>query len=208
MLTHVLATVLLFATEAGGGEAPHAEEEVNPILPEINEIIWGGLTFALLFIVLRMFAFPAIKKSLKAREDRIRGDLEAAEQAKAEAQSVLEDYQRQLADARNEAGRIIEESRRAADDLRKELMAKAESEAAELRTRAQADIDATIAQAKADLQRQVAGFAVTLAEKIVERSLDRDAQQGLIDRYIDELGQMAPSGPGGRGVPAETGATS
>lgn len=193
----MLATLLLAAEE---GEA-----SFNPILPEMNEIIWGSLAFLVLFAVLAKLAFPAIQKSLKAREDRIRGDLEAAESAKGEANRVLEDYRRQLADARNEAGRIIEESRRAADDLRRELMAKAESEAAELRARAQADIDATVAQAKADLQREVADFAVSLAEKVVERSLDRDAQQALIDRYIEQVGAMSPAA---RGVPEGTGSRS
>jgi len=190
-MQQVLASILVFAAEADGG---HEVEEVNPILPEMNEIIWGGLTFFILLLVLKKFAFPAIQKSLKAREDRIRNDLESAEASKVEAQGVLDEYQRQLADARNEAGRIIEESRKAADDLRKELMAKAESDAAELRGRAQADIDATVAQARADLQRQVADFAVSLAEKVVESNLDHSAQQRLIDSYIEELGTMSGTG--------------
>jgi F-type H+-transporting ATPase subunit b len=170
-----------------------AEQEApNPILPATKEIVWGALAFLAVFLVLRAKAYPAIKAGLKQREDRIRADLEAAEQSKMQANGILEQYQRQLSDARNEAGRIIDEARKAADDLRRELMAKAESEAAELRQRAQADIDATVSRAKADLQREVASFAVTIAERVVERSLDRDAQLALIDRYINEVGGMQP----------------
>jgi F-type H+-transporting ATPase subunit b len=193
---HVLATIVTLAAEEPGGET------FNPILPETNEIIWGAISFFALFIVLRAKAFPAIRASLKAREDRIRADLEAAEAAKVEAQELLEEYQRQLADARNEAGRIIEEARRSAEQVRRDLIGKAEAEAAELRARAQADIDATIEQARADLQRQMADFAISLAEKIVERSLDRDAQRDLIQRYIAELERLPEAG----GVPEEAGA--
>ena len=181
-----MITALVLTAETGG-------EKFNPILPATNEIIYGGLAFIVLFVVLSKHAMPAIRASLRAREDRIRGDLEAAESAKTEAQRVLDDYRRQLADARNEADRIIDESRRAADGVRRELMAKAESEAAALLARAQADIEATVAQVRADLQRRVADLAITLAEKVVERSLDRQAQLELVNRYIEEVGAM-PAG--------------
>lgn len=183
--------LLLAAAEKGGHETVEAP---NPILPEMNEVIWGVISFAVLFVAISKFALPAIRKAMKDREDRIRGDLEQAEQSKQQAQTVFDDYQRQLADARNEAGRIIEESRKAADELRKDLMVKAEDEAAALRARVQGDVDATVARAKADLQREAADFAVTLAEKVVQRSLDRDAQTALIDRYIAEVGGMTPNG--------------
>jgi F-type H+-transporting ATPase subunit b len=52
---------------------------------------------------------------MEARTERIRGDLEGAEAAKAEAQTVLDEYRAQLADAKAEAGRIIEEARQAAE---------------------------------------------------------------------------------------------
>jgi F-type H+-transporting ATPase subunit b len=175
-----------------------AAEKFNPILPATNEIIWGTIAFFALYAVLQWKAFPAIRESLKAREDRIRSDLEAAEGAKAEAQEVLEEYQAQLADARNEAGRIIEEARQSAEQVRKDLIAKAENEAAELRSRAQADIDATLEQARADLQRQMGDFAVSLAEKIVERSLDREAQRDLVERYIAEVDALSGDRQGAR----------
>jgi F-type H+-transporting ATPase subunit b len=174
----------------GGLLAAQGGKPFNPILPEPNEMIWGTLSFLVLFAVLVKFGFPAIRQSLKEREDRIRGDLEAAEQAKNEAQQKLEEYQRQLSDARGEANRIIEEARQAAEEVRRDLTAKAEQEAAEMRERAQADLEATVSQTRSQLQRQMADFAVGLAEKIVEKSLDRDAQRSLIDRYIEQVSSM------------------
>jgi F-type H+-transporting ATPase subunit b len=164
-----------------------AVETFNPILPATNEIIYGALAFLVLFVVLSKLALPALRATLEARQNRIRSDLEAAEQSRAEARQVLDEYRHQLAAARSEAGRILDDARRAADELRQELLAKAEAETAELRQRAQADLEATAAQVRADLQRQMADLAVSLAEKVVERSLDRSAQLELIDRYIEQV---------------------
>jgi F-type H+-transporting ATPase subunit b len=170
-----------------GGTVDDCQEAPNPILPETNEIIWGGLSFLILFVLLAKFAFPAVKKAMDERSDRIRQSIDDAERQKAEAQQVLDDYQRQLGDARSEAGRIIEEARQSADAMRRELQAKAEAGAAEIRQKAQADVDAMVAQARADLQTRVAEMSIQLAERVVERSLDRESNLRLIDNYIREL---------------------
>ena len=177
-----------------------AAEKFNPILTETNEIIYGALAFIVLFVVLSKVAMPAIRATLEAREQRIRNDLESAETTRIEAEQILDRYRRQLADAGNEAARIIEDARRVADDVRREFIAKAKSEAAEVRDRAQADLEATVARVRADLERQVADLAITLAEKVVEHSLDRAAQLELVDRYIEQVGAR----PGARGVPEAT----
>lgn len=167
-----------------GFEAP------NPVLPKLNEVIWGGLSFLLVLVVLLKFGFPALKKGLAARQEKIREDLESAERARTGAESELEEYRRHLAQARDEAGRIIEEARQAADGLRRDLVAKAEADAAELRQRAADDIRLASERAMSDLQTRVGDLSIELAEKIVERNLDRDTQVALIESYINEVGSQ------------------
>ena len=65
-----------------GGAIDDCQEAPNPILPETNEIIWGGLAFLVLLGLMWKFGLPPVSKMLKAREDKIRGDLEQAEQAR------------------------------------------------------------------------------------------------------------------------------
>jgi F-type H+-transporting ATPase subunit b len=125
---------------------------------------------------------------METREEKIRSDLERAETAKSESEQVLEQYRGQLADARNEATRILEEARQAADQMRRDLVARAESDAADIRTRAQQDVQLTTERAMADLQRRVADLSIDLAEVIVKRNLDRDTQLQLIENYINEVG--------------------
>jgi F-type H+-transporting ATPase subunit b len=174
---------VLLATEAG-----EKVEASNPIIPHWDEILWGGISFVIVFSILAWKAWPAIKKALTDREEKIRGDLEGAEAAKAEAESSLAEYQRQLAEARTEAGKIIEEARLSADQVRKDLIARAESDAQDLRARAQEDIKLATERAMADLQGRVAELSIELAEKVVERNLDRDTQIALIESYINQVG--------------------
>jgi F-type H+-transporting ATPase subunit b len=171
-----------------GAEVDDCQEAPSPIVPEWNEVIWGGLAFLILFVVLWKFGLPPVRNMMKQREDRIRGDLERAEEAKTEAESVLADYQRQLADARNEAGRIIEEARQSADQLRRDLAARAEADAVQIRERAAQDVRLATERATADLQGRMAELTIELAEKVVERNLDRDTQTALIESYINNVG--------------------
>lgn len=171
-----------------GGEPVDCHDAPSPILPEPSEIFWGSLSFVVLLIAMAKFAYPALKKSMDARADKIRSNLDDADRVKAEAETVLADYQRQLADARNESNRIIEEARQTADQLRRDLMERAETEVAELRQRARDDITSAQERAMADLRNTVGTLAIELAEKVVEANLDRDTNMRLIERYIQSVG--------------------
>ncbi len=170
-----------------GGKVDDCQEAPSPIMPATNELIWGSIAFITVFILLGRLAYPAIKKTMDARTEKIRESLDDAERTKSEAQTILEDYQRQLNDARNESNRIIEEARQTADQLRQDLTQRAESEVAELRRRAQEDIASAQQRAVADLRSQVSTLAIELAEKVVERNLDRDTNMALIESYINQL---------------------
>jgi F-type H+-transporting ATPase subunit b len=165
----------------------------NPILPAGNEIIWGSIAFVVLFVLLAKVGYPAVKKGMDARAEKIRASLDEAEKAKDEAQTVLAEYKRQLADARNEAARIIEEARQAADKIRQDLRKQAETEVAEIKQRAQDDITASATRAMADLRARVSLLAIELAEKVVERNLDQDTNRQLIERFIDQVGSSPGS---------------
>ncbi|MGZ4714213.1 MAG: F0F1 ATP synthase subunit B [Acidimicrobiia bacterium] len=168
-----------------------AAEEVkakNPIVPETKEIVWAAIAFVLVFSLLAWKAWPAIKKGLQDREDKIRGDLEHAESVRQQAEQERKDYQAQLADARNEAGRIIEEARQSADQVRKDLIARAETDAAAIRAKAAEDAKAATERALADVQAQVGDISIELAERIVQHNLDRTTQIQLIENYINEVG--------------------
>jgi F-type H+-transporting ATPase subunit b len=164
------------------------QEAPNPILPATNELLWGAMAFIVLFVLFAWKGVPAVKGAMDARAQKISDSLDEAEQAKVDAESVLAEYQRQLADAKAEASRIIEEARGQADQVKRDLTAKAEAEVAELRQRNAEAIAGERDRVMGDIQGQVAALAIELAEKVVGSNLDREANTRLIEDYINSVG--------------------
>lgn len=185
--------------KAGDEEAKEELEEIeedledcieapSPIIPEVNEIIWGGLAFVLLLSFMMWKGFPAVKNILDKRSERIANDLDAAERARIEAEEVKARYEAELADARSESQRIIEEARQQAETVRADLQARAEADVAEMRAQSAAEVEAARSRAMADLQAEVADIVVSAAEQVVQAELDRSTHQRLIEDYINQVG--------------------
>src|ERR1041385_8797303 len=101
-----------------------AEAEVSDkkdLYPHLNELVAGALAFGVLFFFMWKWVLPRVNTVLEERRAHIQGNLEKAEATRAEADGVLADYRTQLAGARDEANRIIEEARKTAEQLRKDL---------------------------------------------------------------------------------------
>jgi F-type H+-transporting ATPase subunit b len=180
-------------------EEPGAAEEHNPLIPEVEELVPGVIAFLIVFVVLWRYAFPRLGEAMKARTDKIQGDLEKAEKAKGSAESALERYEEQLREARAEAGKIIDEARKTAEQVRKDAAARAEDEARQTVAKAQEEIRAERDRALQELRAEVGALSVTLAERVVGQSLDKDRQLKLVDDYIDELTESGNGKKGGGG---------
>ena len=92
--------------------------------------------------------------------------------------AILAEYQAQLADARTESARIIEEARQAADEVRPQPAGQGRGRHRRAAAaKATADIEAAKVQAVADLRGEVAALAIGAAEQVVERNLDQRDQR-------------------------------
>lgn len=182
----MLLTMTILAVEAG----EQAEDGGINLLPDTAELIWGLVAFLLLFAILSKFAFPKMNTMLEERAALIQGRIEEAEATQQDAERLRREYADQLADARNEAGRIIEEARGQAERLRADIVAKAEEEAAQIVQRSREDIAAERARLVQSLRGQVATLSVDLAGRIVQRELDESAHRDLVDQYINDLSGM------------------
>jgi F-type H+-transporting ATPase subunit b len=181
-----LAYVL--AQEAGGGEGS------NPILPAANELIWGGLAFLILLFLMYRTVFPQVNKVYRERRENIEGRLEQAEKERDEADQLLQKYRERLEAAEDKAQEILDQARADAERIRRELLAKADADAERRLERAREAIRSERDQAIRQLRGEVGTLAVELATRVVGDSLDRDRQLGLVDQYIDQLGDQTQAG--------------
>jgi len=162
-------------------------EAPSPIVPAINEVLWGGGAFLVLLVFMVWKGVPAVRGAMDQRAEKIRSDLDAADQAKADAVEIKSSHAAELAGAKAEAAALIDEARSQADRLKADLSARAETDIADMRTRASAEIEAGRVQAIADLRAEVSQIAVGAAERVVRANLDADTQRSLVDAYIDEV---------------------
>lgn len=173
------------------GEEVHDEPSgLDLVLPEINELIAGVIAFAIVFIAVWVWLRPKISETLSARQEAITGQLTAAEATKHEAESLLMDYKQQLAKAREEANKIVEDARRSAEALRSDVVGKAEAEAETIVRKAREEAAGERARAAAAIRDEVAALSLDLARRVVTESVDAAAQKKLVDRYISELEEL------------------
>ena len=159
----------------------------NLLSPNWGLAIWLGLSFLILFFILSKFAFPAMLGGLREREETIQSSLEQAERANAEAARLLKDNESARREAEAQAQSILRDAREQATSQREADVAKTKAEIARMQAAAQADIETQKQQALAELRSEVAALAVGAAEKILDKEIDAQAQQGLVDQFISDL---------------------
>ncbi len=152
-------------------------------------IIWTLISFFLLLILLAKLAYPQILKGLKRREETIQQQLEEAKKAKQEAAALLEDYRRQLAEARAEAQKIINEGKELGENMRKEIIQKAQQESNQMVKRAQEEIELQKQKAILELQEKIADLSIMAASKIVQKSLNTEDHRRLIEEFVSKVGE-------------------
>src|SRR5690348_3867383 len=75
-----------------------------------TQLVWLAISFAVLYLLMRSWALPLVDRALTARRQRVEGDLEKAQQLKAEAEAVIAAYERALAEARQAAQQTLKET--------------------------------------------------------------------------------------------------
>lgn len=161
-------------------------QSFNPILPSAGEIIWSVLSFAVLLVVLVKVAFPPVAAMMSKRSERIREDLEAAEQARREAAELLAQREGELAGARVEAQRIIDDARVLAEQLKSEIVGRGHQEVEAYKAQNEAQLAAERNRVVLELRTEVAGLAIELASRILSQEIEQSEVDPLVEAFLAE----------------------
>jgi len=166
-----------------------AEGAAEPSLFDINTglSVWTLVVFAGLLYLLGKFAWGPILAAVDAREKGIQSALDQAAARHAEAEKLLDEHRRQLADARRQAGEILAEGRTAGDRVRKEIEEKARAEALTIVERAKQDIERERDAALEALRRESVDLALAAASRLMHENLDQAKDRQLVERFLDEV---------------------
>ena len=151
---------------------------------------WTLLTFLVMMALLVKLAFKPIAAALDRRAQAIRASLDDAEKSRAEGKKLLEGYQQQLAEARTEAKKIIDESKALGENVRQEVVEKANAEATAALHRVQEEIQREKEKSLQELRQTVADLSVQIAGKVIEQQVDPATHRRLIDGLLADLAKL------------------
>lgn len=160
----------------------------------ISNIEWGTvlytlLTFVILLILLKKWAWGPIMNMMQKREEFVANEIETAERNRKEAEKYLEEQRAEIQKARQESQTIIENAKKISEKQGQDIVAAAKAEAERVKESALVEIQRERDLAVAALREQVASLSVLIATKVIEKELDEQEQEKLIQDYLKEVGE-------------------
>ena len=158
------------------------------LTPEFGLLIWTLVAFLLVFWILAKFAFPAIVKGLKAREEGIANSLAAAEKVKAEMAQLKSENEALLAKAREERATILKEAKETGDKMVADAKEKAKAEFDRILTDAQNTIEQQKNAAIVDVKNMIGKLVIEVTEKVIRREMvNKKDHEEYILKLADSL---------------------
>src|SRR5207248_4799652 len=150
-------------------------------------MIWTIVFFLIVFFVLRKYAFGAIQKLIDERREAIRRSVEAADEARDEAQRLLEEHKKLIAEARGQAESILAEARKTRESMEQRMREETEAERQRRLEETRREIAAETQRALEQIRSEVADLTLEATSIVVGKKLDADRDRELISEAIGSL---------------------
>ncbi|MDQ3992749.1 MAG: F0F1 ATP synthase subunit B [Actinomycetota bacterium] len=161
---------------------------VNPLIdPNPGLMIWTIICFAIVFVVLRKFAFGPIQGIIDERRRRIRESIEEAERARAEARRLLEEHRSLIGQARGEAEQILADARRVSESQRERAREEVEADRQRRLEETSRQIEAETRRALDQIRAEVAELTLVATSRVAGKVLDREDHRRLIEDAVSGL---------------------
>jgi F-type H+-transporting ATPase subunit b len=185
-----LASLPAVALAAGGGHDAHGFDA--------KTFAFQLLNFGVLVFLLVKFGGGAINKSLKARHEQMKTDLDEANRLKKEAEARLAEQDQRLGSLEQELQRLRASLADEAKHEEQKLLAAAEERAQRVKDETKFLLAQQVKEAELRFRGEVAAAAVRIAEELVKKSLLPDDEQRLAQAFVTELERPASPGAQGR----------
>ena len=142
-----------------------------------------------IFFVAKKFLFGPVMKIIAERQQEIDDMYTKAGEAKEQAKALRTEYEDKLAAATETSDRLVKEAVARGEAREEEFIRRANAEADAILTKAGADIAQEKKKAINEAKDEISVIAMAVATKVVGRELNAEDQAGLVDSFIDELGE-------------------
>ncbi|MDA2924673.1 F0F1 ATP synthase subunit B [Acidobacteria bacterium AH-259-L09] len=160
----------------------------NPLVqPDPGLFLWTILTFLVLFVLLRKYAWKPLLKMLEDREETIRKSLDDAAKAKQEMERLQQESKQIIAKARLEAQSIIAASRTQAEKVKAEILQDAKARTDSILQAAEKQIQAEKEKAITDLRNEVIDLSLMMASKLIRKNITPESNRALIEESLKQI---------------------
>ena len=150
---------------------------------------WGNLL--ILLLLFKKFLFKPVMSILEARENEIKKMYDEAEAARSDADEMKSEYTAKLNTARDEAEEIVKNAVKTAKSSSDEIISDAQQKAVSIMERANEKIEIERKTAINQAKNELSDMALTIAGKVIERDINADDHNAMIDKFIEELGDAS-----------------
>ena len=161
--------------------------------PFISLNIWTSIftlcNLLIVFFLMKKFLFKPVKKMIDDRQKEIDDQYADAEQSKADAAALKEQYETRLSEANAEKEAILKDAYRKAQLRDEEMLRQAQEQAAATLRRADEQIALEKKRAMNDIKDEVSVMAVDIASAVLARDIKKSEHAELIDSFIENLGE-------------------
>ena len=150
-------------------------------------LIGQSITFALFVWFCMKYIWPPVMGALEARRKEIADGLAAAERGQHEQELAEKRAAEHIKDAKGQASEIITQAQKRASEIVEEAKGDAKTEADRIVTGANAEIEQEVNRAREHLRQEVVVLAITGAEKVLKREVDKDAHASTLNELATQL---------------------
>ena len=143
-----------------------------------------------IYFVAKKFLFVPVMKMIEDRQKEIDDLYLSAHNAEDRAIAMETEYQQKLSVAAQTSEQLVKEAVARGQAREEEILRQANQEADAILTKAAADLAMEKKKAINDAKDEISGIAMAIAEKVVGRELNAADQAGLVENFINELGDQ------------------
>ena len=142
-----------------------------------------------LFLIASHLLFNPVRDMMEKRQARIKDELDTAASDMENARALKEEYESKLKEVDKEAEAILAEARKRALANENKIVADAKEEAARILERAGVEAELEKKKAADEVKREMVVLASIMAGKVVKASIDTTVQESLINETLKEIGE-------------------
>ncbi|MHC1721920.1 MAG: F0F1 ATP synthase subunit B [Aminipila sp.] len=154
----------------------------------LTEIIFAIVNFLILVTILAKFLYKPFIEMLENRKQAIQGSFDHAADTNRLADEKMDEYNKRISNVEQEGREIIKIAKVKAESQASDIINEANAKAADIVINAEKEVERQKAKALSEMKAQVAAMALLAAEKILERQLEIEGQEHLIDNIIEQVG--------------------